>query len=160
MAIEPFTIREATPNDFEIICAHRRAMFEDMERDTPAQIAAMDAPYRAWLADRLTSGEYRAWFVESKGRAVAGAGLWLLDWAPSPYDQSQHRGYVLNVYTDPGFRRRGLAKQLMETIIAWCRENQIKIVVLHASDKGRALYESLGFKQTNEMRIQLPISNL
>lgn len=159
MASEPFHIRESTPNDFEIICAHRRAMFEDMGRDTPEQINAMDAPHRDWLADKLNSGEYRAWFAESEGRVVAGAGLWLLNWSPSPYDQSQFRGYVLNVYTDPAFRRRGLAKRLMETIIAWCREHAIKIVVLHASKAGKPIYESLGFEQTNEMRLKLPISN-
>ena len=153
MASEPFPIRESTPGDFEIICAQRRAMFEDMGRDTPEQINAMDAPYRAWLADRLTSGEYRAWFVESDGRVVAGAGVWLLNWPPSPYDQSPHRGYVLNVYTDPGFRRRGLAKRLMETLIAWCRNHEIKIIVLHASNEGKPIYESLGFKPTNEMRM-------
>lgn len=159
MASEPFLIRESTPDDFEIICAHRRAMFADMGCDTPEQIAAMDVPHRAWLADRLTSGEYRAWLVESEGRVVAGAGLWLIQWPPSPYDQSPQRGYVLDVYTDPGFRRRGLAQRLMETLIAWCRAHEIKIVVLHASKAGKPIYESLGFEQTNEMRLKLPISN-
>ncbi|MBI5304814.1 MAG: GNAT family N-acetyltransferase [Chloroflexi bacterium] len=153
---ERFSIRESTPDDADIICAHRRAMFEAMGRDTPAQIDAMDQPYRVWLADKLANGEYRAWFVENEsGKVVAGAGLWLIAWPPSPYDQARWRGYVLNVYTEPAFRGRGFAKRLMQTIMAWCRAHSICLVTLHASNEGKPIYESLGFKQTNEMRIFL-----
>jgi GNAT superfamily N-acetyltransferase len=65
------------------------------------------------------------------------------------------RGYILNVYTEREFRRRGLSRCLMEVIVEWCRGNGIDTVILHASSAGRALYESLGFTVTNEMRIML-----
>ncbi len=45
------------------------------------------------------------------------------------------------------------AALLMEQIIAWSREHDIESLVLHSSDDGRALYEHLGFVQTNEMRL-------
>jgi len=35
---------------------------------------------------------------------------------------------------------------LMETILAWARENKIEFLELSASAEGRALYESLGFE--------------
>ena len=63
------------------------------------------------------------------------------------------RALVLNVYTEPEFRRQGIARRMMETVIAWCREQGLRSVSLHASDFGRALYEDLGFRQTNEMRL-------
>jgi GNAT superfamily N-acetyltransferase len=62
---------------------------------------------------------------------------------------------ILNMFTEPTFRRRGLARMLMQTMIAWCREQGYKTVALHASDEGRPLYESLGFQPTNEMRLHL-----
>jgi hypothetical protein len=31
----------------------------------------------------------------------------------------------------------------------------VETVILHASDEGRALYEALGFRGTNEMRVSL-----
>jgi GNAT superfamily N-acetyltransferase len=65
------------------------------------------------------------------------------------------RGFVLNMYTEPAYRRRGLAKQVLESIIAWCREQGFKAVLLHASDAGRGLYEQMGFEPTNEMRLLL-----
>jgi GNAT superfamily N-acetyltransferase len=59
------------------------------------------------------------------------------------------------VYTHAGFRRRGLARGLMKAALDWCGENGIDTVILHASDSGRSLYESMGFAPTNEMRLRL-----
>jgi ribosomal protein S18 acetylase RimI-like enzyme len=59
---------------------------------------------------------------------------------------------VLNVYVDPVWRRRGVAKALMRTLLDALSERGIGRIVLHASDEGRGLYERLGFVATNEMR--------
>jgi GNAT superfamily N-acetyltransferase len=56
---------------------------------------------------------------------------------------------VLNVYTHPDYRRRGLARRLMLAVEAWCREHGIPVLTLHASPDGQHLYESLGFGPTN-----------
>jgi hypothetical protein len=40
-------------------------------------------------------------------------------------------------------------------MIDYCRENGWPRLTLHASDMGRGLYEDLGFKPTNEMRLVL-----
>ena len=65
------------------------------------------------------------------------------------------RGWIQNVYTEAEFRRRGLARRLMEAVIAWCRVEGFRTVSLHASLEGRSLYESMGFRATNEMRLIL-----
>ena len=43
----------------------------------------------------------------------------------------------------------------MQTALAWCRAHGIRAVILHASEDGAPLYEALGFRRTNEMRIVL-----
>ena len=60
---------------------------------------------------------------------------------------------VLNLYVERDQRRRGVARELMKAMIVWCRDNGFSSVGLHASDEGRPLYEQLGFKATNEMRL-------
>jgi GNAT superfamily N-acetyltransferase len=59
------------------------------------------------------------------------------------------------MYTEPGARRRGVAKRLLEAMIEWCRTKGFSAVSLHASDAGRPLYEMVGFQQTNEMTLKL-----
>ncbi len=151
-----FSIRSATVADAPTIVAHRRAMFEDMGERATDKLDAMSAAFETWVTERLVRGEYRGWLVtDAQNQIVAGAGLWLLAWPATPKDQSAQRGYIFNIYTQPAFRRRGLARQLMQVILDWCRAQSIRVVGLHASDDGRALYKALGFEPTNEMRLKL-----
>jgi GNAT superfamily N-acetyltransferase len=155
-ASEPFVIRAGTPADAEQISSQRRAMFSDMGGRDPAWLDEIAASFLPWVRTKLETGEYLAWFaMATEGHVAAGAGLWLLDWFPNRRDRKSLRGYVLNVYTEPAYRRRGLARRLMQIVVDECRDRGITMVTLHASEEGRPLYEALGFSATNEMRIQL-----
>lgn len=148
-------IRPATVEDAALIAHHRRAMFADMGATDTARLELMEAEFAAWVREKLARHEYLGWFVMDGETVAAGAGLWLMDWPPHVIGASAQRGNILNVYTHPDYRKRGLARQLMNTILDWCRANSVDTVILHASDEGRTLYESLGFKATNEMRIMV-----
>ena len=153
---EGYTIRRASTDDVATIVAHRRGMFYDMGYHDEAALDSMSAKFQPWALARIDSGEYSGWLVfDAEGSVVAGASLWLMDWPPHMVGVGARRGYILNVYTEREFRRRGLSRCLMEVIVEWCRGNGIDTVILHASSAGRALYESLGFTVTNEMRIML-----
>jgi GNAT superfamily N-acetyltransferase len=149
-----YRIRKATPADMKLILAQRRAIIIECGYTDMRKLNAMLRAYAPWLRRNMRAGAYRAWFaVAPDGSVAAGAGLYVMPWHPVPSDITLRRGYVANVYTDPAHRRQGLAKRLMKTIFAWCRARKFKTVVLHASDAGTPLYESLGFKRTNEMRL-------
>ena len=153
---EGISLRQATLEDARTIAKHRRLMFRDMGYADEAALDAMMARFLPWLEKKIASRDYLAWLaVTSDDLVVAGAGLWLMDWPPHMVGSSLRRGNILNVYTDPQFRRRGLAKHLMQTALEWCKTNQIDFVILHASKEGRRLYESLGFLDSNEMRLKL-----
>lgn len=103
--------------------------------------------------------EYLAWLAVDPGGTVAGGlGLWLMDWPAHVIGLgSSRRGNILNVYTEPANRHTGIARALMSVALEYCRAQRIGTVILHASDDGRALYEQLGFRATNEMRIVLDV---
>jgi GNAT superfamily N-acetyltransferase len=155
---EDFSIRLGTLDDVEIVVAHRRAMFNEMGYRDGQALDEMCAAFRPWLERKMQRNEYLAWFALDKdGSVAAGLGLWPMDWPPHMIGPGASRGNILNVYTRPERRRRGLARRLMDTALAWCRINGVRMVILHASDDGQRLYESLGFKPTNEMRISLKL---
>ena len=131
-------------------------MFFEMGYRDQSVLDAMTAAFHPWLRRKMAEGEYLAWLaVRLDGSVAAGLGLWLMDWPPHMVGQGSRRGNILNVYTSPDSRRRGLAQRLMEVALAWCRANRIRAVILHASNEGRPLYEKLGFRPTNEMRIMV-----
>ena len=150
------TIRPGTADDAETIAAHRRAMFSEMGYRDEAALDAMTTTFLPWLRPRMTNAEYLAWLaIGPDGSIVAGLGLWLMDWPPHMIGPGARRGNILNVYTERQFRRQGIARRLMDIALDWCRANGIRAVILHASDDGQKLYEQLGFRSTNEMRILL-----
>ena len=152
-ALPAYRVRLATAADAAIVAHHRVAMFRDMGVLGAVDAVALERASQCYLARALADGEYRGWLIEVDGAVVAGGGLVLRPLLPRPgYNEGGSEAYVLNVYTDGGHRRRGLARRLMEVILAWCEETQVSRVSLHASDDGRPLYVALGFTATNEMR--------
>ena len=154
---DDYTIRQATVTDAPIIVHHRRAMFTDMGLADSKDLDAMEVTFAPYVMQALGNGSYRGWLAETDGgRVVAGGGLIVHEWPARPGNPSDpHRAYILNVYTEPDHRKRGLARRIVMTILAWCRAEGFWAVSLHASTYGRPLYESLGFEPTNEMRLKL-----
>jgi len=154
--MKPYSIRPALPPDLDVILGHRLRMFQDMGHHDVAALEKSVASSRPLLEQRLANGSYRGWLVEHPADGiVAGGGLITLDFQANPQDPEPRRTWIVNMYTEPAHRRRGLARTLMETMLDWCRTSGMRSVSLHASDHGRALYERFGFRPTNEMRLEL-----
>lgn len=159
-----FIIRLATSADASIISWHRARMWQDMG-DLPAELfEALRARAEDQFGSLLRSGDYVGWLAASAATPdsiVAGAGVLLRDSLPSPRKAGGRTvgittgklGLLINVFTEPEWRRRGLAALLMRRIIDWSREQRLDRLTLHASPAGRALYEKMGFIATNEMRL-------
>jgi GNAT superfamily N-acetyltransferase len=149
-----YRIRQASVSDAPVIARHRVGMFQDMGELAPDEAAIVESTSRRRLVGQLASGEYVGWLAESNGQIVAGAGVLLHQYYPTLANpRGRPTAYILNVYTEPGHRRQGLASQLIAEILAWCRAHDIPRASLHASRFGRSVYERLGFAQTNEMRV-------
>jgi GNAT superfamily N-acetyltransferase len=149
-------VRPASIADLSTIIHHRRMMFTDMGFPDRAVLDAMEATCRPFIESGLRDGTYRGWLVENpEGLVVGGGGVLVMLYPSSPRDPSPRRAYILNMYTEPAYRKLGIAKWIMEEMIRWCRDKGFKWVSLHASVHGRHLYETLGFLPTNEMRLAL-----
>ncbi len=143
--------RAATAEDAAVITHHRHRMFVDAGRQDNATLERMSGKFKPWVERMLAEGKYIGWLTEEDGRVIAGAGLMIMDWPPHPLDYGDKRGYLLNVYVEPEYRRRKLASHLIDNALAEARRRNIRVVALHSTEEGRALYESNGFRQTNEM---------
>jgi len=157
-----WVVRRATPADIPALARHRCEMFRDMGKLPDELHEPLKAHAARYLEAAMPRGDYVAWVAadaRDDSRVIGGAGVQLRPIMPRPVPVAGRlqlvngpEGIVLNVYTEPDWRRLGVAESLMRALLAWARANGVRPLVLHASDDGRALYERLGFVQTNEMR--------
>ena len=152
-----YHVRTATSDDAVALVHHRIAMFQDM--GIPFDPDVLSNAFRSWMTRHMSDGVYHAWVVEdAAGAIVAGAGASVLPWPPGPQYMNERIAVVYNVYTEPAHRRQGLARRLMETIHAWCRETGITSVALNASRDGRPLYDALGYQLPSSPMMFLSIA--
>ena len=149
-------IRTAIVDDAELIARQRRRMFVDAGQAEDVRMGAMEAAFVPWVRSRLENGTYLGWLASEQDRVIAGAGMWLMDFPPHFLNAQPLRAYLLNFFVDPEFRGRGLARSLLEAVLAEARRREIEVVTLHASKFGRPLYEETGFLPTNEMMLLAP----
>jgi GNAT superfamily N-acetyltransferase len=160
-----FQIRFAADADLELISWHRARMFSDMGELPPEMFETFRVRSKDNLHRLFEQNEYIGWLAtpkEQPDKIVAGAGVLLREVPPRPQSNadgkvnivSGQQAVIVNVYTDPQWRRRGLAVLLMKEIISWTQQSGIESLILHASDDGRPLYEKLGFIATTEMRFR------
>lgn len=149
-------VRKATLKDLETLVHQRRAMWIDLGVTGEARHDAADRRYRRWARARLRNKQLVAWLVESRDQRIAGGGcVWLQPVQPSPRKPGMFQPYLLSMYTDPAFRRRGVASMVVQAAIDWCKDQGFPRLTLHASTMGRKVYEKIGFNRSWEMRLDL-----
>jgi GNAT superfamily N-acetyltransferase len=156
----PVLVRVATPADADTIARHRADMFRDMGRLSDALYEPFRTASARYFANALSTGEYAGWLAvpcDHEEPVVAGAGILIRPMAPSVNANGtvivdEPQGLIVNVYTEPAWRRQGIARLVLQHVIDWARGTGLRNIVLHASSDGRPLYEQMGFVPTNEMR--------
>ena len=145
------TLRRATPADAALITAQRHQMFADNNLATEARYAEMNLAFEPWVRERLADGRYVGLFLEEENSLLAACGIFFQDFPPHYLDPAPLRGYLLNFYTAPQARGRGLATQLLKHAVDECHARNVNVITLHASKFGKPIYEKFGFLRNNEM---------
>ncbi len=110
--------------------------------------------YRSYFSELIEAGRGAVFVAERDGVFVGLAAAYL----PVSHRSEvtlKPSAYVCNVYVSPEFRRRGLARALTLRSIDWARSRGCDVVRLRASSMGRPVYEGMGFKQSDELELDL-----
>ena len=140
------TFEQAGVGDIGALTALRVAYLKEdygeLPQDTLTDIAdRLPAYFRAHLNRDLFA------FVCRDAGEIAGCCLlYVSEKPPNPAFPHGKEGTVLNVYTKPPFRKRGIAGNLMKRLLAEAKALGLDRVELKATDAGYPLYRSLGFE--------------
>lgn len=91
--------------------------------------------------------------IASDGETLVGCASLSYTWImPTFSHPTGNRAHLMNVYTRADYRR-GISKKMVEILIDEAKENGVTEISLDATEIGRPLYESLGFKASDSCMV-------
>lgn len=106
--------------------------------------------YKKALAD----GTHFAILVMDDGNFIGAGGVSFYNVMPTFHNPSGKKAYIMNMYTDPNYRRQGIAYKTLDMLFDVSKERGICQISLEATEMGRPLYEKYGFvKMESEMEL-------
>jgi GNAT superfamily N-acetyltransferase len=149
-----YVYRKAAVSDVDRLVQLRVAM--QIELGTAGDPPGLDDALRGYFAPALQNQTFGAFVACWNDEVVASSGMVILQFPPSGRNHTGRSAYIMNMYTAPEHRGRGLASELLRLLIAEARQMEVTMVALHAHPKGRSIYAKAGFAPSdNEMRLRL-----
>lgn len=149
--------RRATAADLDLLVRTRVEVLRAANGlADPADMPEVETRSRAYYREALASGDHVAYLVLD-GEELAGAGgISFYRLLPTCHNPTGENGYIMNMYTRPAYRRRGVAYQTLDLLVAAARERGVSRVTLEATRMGRPLYEKYGFVGLGD-EMELPV---
>jgi len=144
-----FSVQRGASADADEFVRLRSALFEEASRpNAPVDLAALGERTRAAYLRGIAEDSLLVWIArDADGGAVGALAMHLFLRLPSPSSPTGEEGYVVNVYTAPRWRRRGIGAALMEAMLAESRRLRLGRLRLHTTEDGRKLYARFGFRE-------------
>ena len=104
----------------------------------------------------MSDGTFVSWLAMDGDRIVGTSGMSFVEKPPYFGCPSGKMGLLSSMFTDPEYRRKGIAKELLSRVVEEARAYGCGTVQITASDMGVLLYTVFGFvKNGNFMQLKL-----
>lgn len=129
----------------------RQLIEEGAREDADLRPALMDY-YLRHLAD----GTFVSWLALDGEKIVGTSGMSFVEKPPYFSCPTGRIGLLSSMYTEPAYRRQGIARELLSRVVEEARKHGCGAVQITASDMGVRLYTAFGFeKNKNFMQYKL-----
>lgn len=136
------TYRRLTDEDLAVFIEMRITQLrEEGAKDDIDLRPALNDYYRRHLND----GTFVSWLALDGEKIVGTSGMSFVEKPPYFGCPSGKIGLISSMYTDPSYRRRGIAKDLLTKVMDDARKYGCGAIQITASDMGVKLYTACGF---------------
>lgn len=134
--------KRLTENELDWFISMRiNQLREEGARENIDLAPALKDYYMRHMAD----GTFVSWLALAGNKIIATSGMSFVEKPPYFGCPSGRIGLLSSMYTDPDYRRRGIARELLARVIKDAREYGCGTVQITASDMGVKLYSDFGF---------------
>ena len=100
---------------------------------------------RDYYDRHMADGTFVSWIAVDGEKIIGTSGMSFVEKPPYFGCPSGKMGLLSSMYTDPEYRRRGIAKELLDRVVKEARNYGCGTVQITASDMGVKLYSAYGF---------------
>ncbi len=153
--VDSLSYRRADLSDLDTLTQVRVQVLRAANHlDESADMSLVEQESRRYYETSLDNGSHAAYLVYDGDQVVGAGGVSFFQVMPTYHNPSGMKAYIMNMYTDPRYRRRGIASRTLDLLVKECRDRGIDFISLEATDMGRPLYEKYGFiKMEDEMQL-------
>ncbi len=108
-------------------------------------MSQVEAESWGYYQHSLRDDAHIAYLVYDQTVIVGAGGVSFYQVMPTYCNPSGKKAYLMNLYTDPDYRRRGIAWQTLDLLVNEARERGVDFITLETTKMGRPLYEKYGF---------------
>ena len=148
-------IRKAGINDIEELIKIRIAYLkEDYGNISSEQIEQLKKQLPEYYINH-SDRDMIAYIAEENNEIISSVFLVIIEKPANPTFMSGKIGNILNVYTKPEYRKKGIAGQLMKSAINEAREMNLSYIELKSTKAGFNLYKELGFEEEHSSNVPM-----
>ena len=141
----------ATIEDIELMMNSRLEMLK-VVNDLPADFVYSDEIVTE-NRDYFINGDQTTVLAIDDQIVVGCASISYMRIMPTFSHPTGKRAHLMNVYTNSSYRRKGIARKMCEILIKDAWNKGVTEISLDATESGRPLYKSLGFKNSTECMV-------
>jgi predicted acetyltransferase len=145
------TYHKATVNDISILVEHRILFALELSGEQNQEAIQALSEQMANYFSKATADNTCISFIAKCDGKVAGIGSVHLRETPGNFKNPTGKwGYIMNMYTIPTFRRKGICKRILDLLVEEGMKCGITAFELHATNEGEFVYRQNGFEIHNE----------
>jgi len=143
-------------NQVELLTRYRMAYLTELQGERPAEYQQkLSEDLNRFFKEAMDEDRFFAFMAELDGEIVSFGGM-VIKKIPGDFNQSMYlEGDILNMYTIPAARRKGISAQILEHLITEARRRGISKISLHTTKDGEKLYRKFGFEEPHYPVLEL-----
>ena len=152
---ENYEYKKATIEDIDELVRTRIIVLRAVNKlSDDVNMSVVEKESYEYYKRALETGEYITYLVYDNGTFIGAGGVSFYQVMPTYRNSTGKKAYIMNMYTAPEYRRKGIASHTLDLLVKDAREQGVSQITLEATEMGRSLYEKYGFvKMEDEMEL-------
>ncbi|MEA5006771.1 hypothetical protein SDC9_194001 [bioreactor metagenome] len=149
-------IRSIGESEIEILTNYRLAYLTELQGDRPVEYKErLRSELNVYFKEAISQNRCFA-LMAVRDNTILSFGAMVIKSIPGDFNKSSYlEGDILNMYTVPHFRKKGISAMILENLIEEAQRRGISKISLHTSKDGERLYRKYNFREPSYPVLEL-----